>query len=46
MSQQKECVKVVVRCRPLNSTEIADGRQVIVKVNQEKNNLTIKNQKD
>jgi hypothetical protein len=25
-----ECVKVVVRCRPLASKEIADGRQRIV----------------
>jgi len=27
-----ECVRVVVRCRPLNARELADGRQVIVGV--------------
>ncbi len=27
-----ECVKVVVRCRPLNSKEVAEGRQRIVDV--------------
>lgn len=27
---ESECVRVVVRCRPLNSKEIEDGRQRIV----------------
>jgi len=33
MSADKaECVKVVVRCRPLSSKEILDQRQVTLKI--------------
>jgi len=40
---KKECVKVVVRCRPLNSTETADNRQVIVNVDDKRGEIKIKN---
>jgi hypothetical protein len=42
---KNECVKVVVRCRPLNSTEIADNRQVIVAVDQKRGEIKIQNLK-
>ena len=34
-SASAECVRVVVRCRPLNSTENRDGRRRIVSVDSE-----------
>jgi hypothetical protein len=34
MAPASECVRVIVRCRPLNSKELADGRQTIVEVDQ------------
>eukprot|EP00899_Mesostigma_viride_P027813 jgi/Mesvir1/8216/Mv12506-RA.2 len=40
-----ECVKVVVRCRPLSSKEIADGRQRIVDMDEKIGQITIKNPK-
>lgn len=42
---KKECVKVVVRCRPLNSDEKADNRQVIVTVDEKRGEIRIKNLK-
>jgi hypothetical protein len=32
-SQEKETVKVVIRCRPLSSNEMAQGHEVVVKMN-------------
>eukprot|EP00962_Isochrysis_galbana_P010528 scaffold2908_cov105-Isochrysis_galbana.AAC.12 len=34
MAPSNECVRVVVRCRPLNSTERNDNRGVIVDMNK------------
>ena len=34
MSSTAECVKVVVRCRPLNSKELSDGRAQIVQMDE------------
>jgi kinesin family protein 3/17 len=34
MAPSNECVRVVVRCRPLNSTERNDNRGVIVEMNK------------
>ena len=42
---KKECVKVVVRCRPLNSDEKAYNRQVIVTVDEKRGEIRIKNLK-
>jgi hypothetical protein len=42
---KNECVKVVVRCRPLNSTEISDSRQVIVAVDEKRGEIKIQNLK-
>ena len=35
MSKSGECVKVVVRCRPLSETEIKDGRVNVVKIDSQ-----------
>lgn len=44
MSEKKcESVKVVVRCRPLNSKETEDGRKVIVDVDDKANEVRLKN---
>ncbi|GAQ91439.1 Kinesin-like protein [Klebsormidium nitens] len=40
-----ECVKVVVRCRPLASKEIADGRQRIVDMDSQTGQVTVRNPK-
>jgi kinesin family protein 3/17 len=29
-----ECVKVVIRCRPLSEKEMASGYEVVVKINE------------
>ena len=36
-----ECIKVMVRCRPMNKNEISRGNKSIVKVNHEKNEIEI-----
>ena len=41
--QDPECVRVVVRCRPLNNKETADGRQRIVVMDKKTGQLTLKN---
>ena len=38
-----EAVKVVVRCRPLNKKELADGRKMIVDVDTTANEVRLKN---
>ena len=30
MANKSECVKVAMRCRPLNKQEMAEGRQVVI----------------
>ena len=40
---KKECVKVVVRCRPINSDEKNDNRKVIVMVDEKRGDIRIKN---
>mmetsp|Transcript_18435 Transcript_18435/g.22116 ORF Transcript_18435/g.22116 Transcript_18435/m.22116 type:complete len:824 (+) Transcript_18435:108-2579(+) len=40
-----ECVKVVVRCRPLSSKEVEDSRQRIVDMDLERGCVTVKNPK-
>ena len=36
------CVRVVVRCRPLNAKETAEGRQRIVEVDQAAASVTLR----
>ena len=40
-----ECVKVVIRCRPLSSQEITDGRKMIVQMDTRSGMATIRNPK-
>lgn len=40
-----ECVKVVVRCRPLNSKETNDGRERIVEMDTKTGTVILKNPK-
>mmetsp|Transcript_30218 Transcript_30218/g.77019 ORF Transcript_30218/g.77019 Transcript_30218/m.77019 type:complete len:778 (-) Transcript_30218:440-2773(-) len=40
-----ECVKVVVRCRPLNQKELNDGRQRIVEMETRTGQVTLQNPK-
>lgn len=42
MSKNVECVKVVVRCRPLSSTELQDGRQVTLSINTAQGEIHLK----
>lgn len=45
MSKNDECVRVVVRCRPLNSKENADGRQKIVDMDPGTGTVTLRSPK-
>lgn len=44
-STSAECVKVVVRCRPLDEKEIRDGHERIVDIDVNKGCITIHNPK-
>jgi kinesin family protein 3/17 len=37
-----ECVKVAMRCRPLNKTEMGDGRQVIIQISPSRGEIIVK----
>jgi kinesin family protein 3/17 len=41
-----ECVRVVVRCRPLNSKETADGRARIIEMDKRQGQVTLQNKAD
>jgi len=43
--QEDECVKVVVRCRPMNTKEINDGRQRIVDMDLTLGQVSVRNPK-
>ena len=43
--KESECVRVVVRCRPLNSKETADGRSRIVEIDRKGGQIVLKNPK-
>ena len=36
-----ECIKVIVRCRPMNKSEISRGNTKIILVNQERSEIII-----
>jgi len=40
-----ECVRVVMRCRPLSTTEKQDGREMIVNINPSRGEVIIRNPK-
>ncbi|KAM3134225.1 hypothetical protein pb186bvf_013645 [Paramecium bursaria] len=46
MQKKTECVKVVVRCRPLASKEIEEGKKKIVEVDQTRGEIRIQNVKN
>jgi len=37
-----ETVKVALRCRPLNKTEMSEGRQVVVQVSPSRGEIVVK----
>ena len=41
MSKKEETVRVVVRCRPLNSKERGDGREKIVQMDSKRGTVTL-----
>jgi len=43
--QEKETVKVVIRCRPLSKGEMAQGHEVVVKMNCNTGEIMIDNPK-
>ena len=45
LSRSTECVKVVIRCRPLSGQEVRDSRRVIVKISQDRGEMVITNPK-
>lgn len=44
-SKKSECVKVVVRCRPLNEKEISGNHESIVKMDIKLGQIEIRNAK-
>lgn len=45
MSKKFECVRVVIRCRPLNDTEKKDGRVCIVNMDTKNGQVFVRNPK-
>jgi kinesin family protein 3/17 len=45
MSKNFECVRVVIRCRPLNETEKKDGRVCIVNMDTRTGQVIVRNPK-
>jgi len=41
MSNKKECIRVVIRCRPLSETEMKDGREVAVKLHKDTGEILV-----
>ncbi|KAL3906106.1 MAG: hypothetical protein SGPRY_010674, partial [Prymnesium sp.] len=41
MAKKEECVRVCVRCRPLNKTELADGRGKVVEMDLKSGSITL-----
>ena len=39
--QEKETVKVVIRCRPLSKNEMVAGHEVVVKMNLKSNDILV-----
>ena len=46
MSKAKECVKVMMRCRPLSEDEINNNRKVIVNIDSKKGEIRVGNPKN
>ena len=44
-AKDDDCVKVVVRCRPMNRKEIEDGRERVVDMNLKTNQVQVRNPK-
>ena len=44
-TKASECVKVVVRCRPMNSREISDQRSCVVRVDSKRGDISVDNLK-
>jgi kinesin family protein 3/17 len=38
---KKECIRVIIRCRPLSEQEMKDGREVVVKMVKETGEVLI-----
>ena len=47
MSQQvkktakTECIRVIIRCRPMASKEIREGRECVVQINRDKGEIVV-----
>ena len=39
LPKKEECVRVVVRCRPMSSKETADGRQKVVEMDKKRGSV-------
>ena len=46
MSQKTECIRVIIRCRPLSEQEMKDSREVVVKMNKETGEVLIQKPSD
>lgn len=45
-SSKSECVKVVIRCRPLSQQEVADNRLKVVDIDVKQNSITCRKPND
>ena len=43
---KSECIKVVIRCRPMQKNELRDGRECVVKMVTDKGEVLVQKQSD
>ncbi len=46
VSSKSECIKVVIRCRPMSKNEIRDGRECVVSMIHDKGEILVQRQTD
>ena len=46
VASQAECIKVIIRCRPMSKNEIKDGRECVVKMVHDKGEILIQKSSD
>ena len=40
-SGNSECIRVIIRCRPMSNNEIRDNRECVVKMNHDKGEIEV-----
>lgn len=40
-SSKSECIRVIIRCRPMSKNEMRDSRECVVSINGEKGEIAV-----